>query len=110
TRAGSGNPLVTQASISSGSATSTFNVRYTDTTAGTFSLSLTDATTGTGYTPLTTGTGSVTVNPAVDNKLVFGVQPSNTVAGVAISPAVTVRILDQFNNLTNSTATVTMAI
>src|SRR5206468_2277797 len=36
-------------------------------------------------------------------------QPTNTTAGAAISPAVTVQILDQFNNLTTSTAAVTLS-
>src|SRR5262249_47759483 len=35
-------------------------------------------------------------------------QPTNTTAGAAITPAVTVQLLDQFNNLTGSTATVTL--
>src|SRR5262249_8667074 len=33
------------------------------------------------------------------NHLMFGVQPTNTTAGVAISPAVTVRVVDEFNQL-----------
>jgi len=60
------------------------------------------------------GSGSATFaltnTAAAANKLAFGQQPSNTVAGVAISPAPTVRILDQFGNLTSSTASVTIAI
>src|SRR3989441_329437 len=51
-----------------------------------------------------------TVNPAAANKLSFNQQPTNTVAGVSISPAVTVRIEDQFGNLTSSTANVSIAI
>ena len=35
-------------------------------------------------------------------KLAFGQQPTTTVAGVSISPAVTVRVLDQFNNLVST--------
>ena len=42
--------------------------------------------------------------------MVFSVQPTNAVAGATISPAVTVRILDQFGNLTASTANVTLAL
>src|SRR5207244_1900567 len=46
---------------------------------------------------------SFNITSATGNHLVFGVQPSNnTVAGTAINPAVTVRVLDQFNNLVNS--------
>ncbi len=73
--------------------------------------------TGTGYTLQATSSGltSVTSNgfnitPAVASKLVFGVQPSNTTAGVAISPAVSVQVQDQFGNLTTSTAAVGIAI
>ncbi len=42
--------------------------------------------------------------------LAFDVQPTNSVAGVAISPAVTVRILDSNGVQTNSTANVTLVI
>ena len=55
---------------------------------------------------------SFTVTPAAANQLVFGVQPSNTTAGAAITPAVTVKIEDQFGNLvsTDSSDTVTVGI
>ena len=44
-------------------------------------------------------------------KLVFGQQPTSAVAGVAISPAVTVRILDAGNNLvTSASNSISMAI
>src|SRR5205085_2714807 len=44
-------------------------------------------------------------------KLGFTVQPSTAVAGVAISPAVTVAVQDQFGNtVTTSTANVTVAL
>src|SRR5262249_16940864 len=39
-----------------------------------------------------------------------GQQPTNTPAGTTISPAVTVRIVDPYNNLTNSTASVSLAM
>src|SRR5262249_542315 len=42
---------------------------------------------------------SFTVNPAAANHLNFSVQPANTAAGAAISPAVKVRVVDQFGNL-----------
>lgn len=57
-----------------------------------------------------TGSTSITVNPAAANKLVFSQQPTSTAAGVAISAAPTVRIEDQFGNLTTSTAGVTLAV
>src|SRR5205823_9571831 len=50
------------------------------------------------------------ITPAAASKLVFGIQPSNTTAGVAISPAVTVQVQDQFGNPTASTAAVGIAI
>src|SRR5262249_14394038 len=61
---------------------------------------------GTGFT-LTAGDGGLggatsngfSVTPAAANHLAFGQQPTNTAAGATISPAVTVRVLDQFGNL-----------
>src|SRR5205814_2050388 len=51
------------------------------------------------------------ISVAAANHLVFGVQPTSAVAGVAISPAVTVRVFDQFDNLvTTDTSNVTVAI
>src|SRR5262249_28137473 len=55
--------------------------------------------------------GTFDITPAAAHHLAFGVQPSNTVAGALISPAVTVRVLDQFDNLvTGDTSNVTVAI
>jgi hypothetical protein len=59
---------------------------------------------------LTSATQIETITAATANKLAFGQQPSNEVAGVSISPSPTVQIQDQFGNLTPSTASVTMAI
>jgi hypothetical protein len=54
---------------------------------------------------------SFTIKPAAADHLAFGVQPSNSTAGVAISPAVTVKVLDRFGNLaTGDTSSLTMAI
>lgn len=74
--------------------------------------------TGVGYTltaastGLTTATGTAfNVTPGAANKLAFGATlPASVVAGVAIAPAITVRILDANDNLTTSTATVGIAI
>jgi hypothetical protein len=52
---------------------------------------------------------SFTITAAAANKLTYQVQPTNTVAGVAVTPAVKVEIDDQFGNLTASTASVTVA-
>ena len=52
-----------------------------------------------------------TISPDVVAKLVFITQPKPTVAGKAISPAVSVQVRDQFDNLlTANTSTVTMVI
>src|SRR5205823_4384413 len=73
---------------------------------------------GTGYT-LTASDGSLggatsagfNITPAAADHLAFGVQPTNTVAGVAITPAITVQVLDQFGNIvTTDTSNVIMAI
>src|SRR5438874_8828238 len=51
------------------------------------------------------------VSAAAANRLAFGQQPSNTVAGTSISPAVTINVQDSFGNtVTSSTASVTLAI
>jgi ELWxxDGT repeat protein len=76
-------------------------------TAGSQTVSATDR----GASSIT-DTATVAINPAAADHLLFFQQPSDTVAGQPISPAVTVEILDQFNNvLTNdSTDTVTLAL
>ena len=63
-------------------------------------------------TPTVTGTsGQIAVSAAAADHLAYAQAPSNTTAGVAISPAVTVRILDAFNNIaTTNTSNVTLAI
>ena len=87
-----------------------------DNGAHTFSVTLKTApsqTVSVNDTTTLTATGtsdSVAVTAAAASKVAFGQQPTNTVAGVAISPAVTARILDAFDNLTTSTANVTVAI
>src|SRR5206468_4137227 len=64
------------------------------TTAGTSNRTLT-ASDG----ALTGATSSTfTVNAAAASKLAFGVQPTTTTAGNAITPAVTVIVQDQFSN------------
>ncbi len=61
-----------------------------------------------GMTGATSSTFTVTAGPA--SKLAFGAQPSTTSIGAAITPAVTVNILDAVGNPTTSTAAVTVAI
>jgi hypothetical protein len=59
---------------------------------------------------LTSVTGSpFTIAAGPASKLSFGQQPTNAGLGVALSPAPTVQLLDANNNLTNSTATVSVA-
>src|SRR5207249_11232196 len=58
-----------------------------------------------------TVSSAFTTPPATPDHLVFGVQPTTAKAGVAISPAVTVQVLDRFGNLvTGDTSNVTVAI
>jgi hypothetical protein len=52
---------------------------------------------------------SFTISPSSPAKLAFGTQPSNAAAGVALSPAVTLQVWDQYGNVvTGSSATVTI--
>src|SRR5437016_2959244 len=81
-----------------------------------FDLSLNK--TGTGYTltASASGLGPVTsiafdITPGTASQLAFSVQPSNTVAGAAISPAVQVSALDPAGNLVPGfTGDVTMSL
>ncbi|MGQ0629724.1 MAG: beta strand repeat-containing protein [Sporichthyaceae bacterium] len=59
---------------------------------------------------LTSATLAGAITPAAASQLQFGQQPTNTGDGGAITPDVTARILDQFGNLTASTASVSIAI
>src|SRR5947208_4399474 len=53
----------------------------------------------------------VVVSAAAANKLAFGVQPTNTTGGSAISPTVTVEVQDQFGNVvTTDSSNVTISI
>src|SRR5207237_187398 len=54
---------------------------------------------------------SFTVKPDVPNQLAFTQQPSDTTAGQAVSPAVTVAVEDQFGNLeTGGASSVAMTL
>jgi hypothetical protein len=76
-------------------------------TAGSQTLTVTDTSNGS-----ITGAATVTVSAAAASKLVFGQQPTNATPGAAITPAVTVRVLDAYGNLvsTDNADQVTMAI
>ncbi|HVE82255.1 MAG TPA: Ig-like domain-containing protein, partial [Myxococcales bacterium] len=57
------------------------------------------------------GSGTFDVSHAPGTHLVFGGQPSSAVAGQAISPAVTIQVMDDFGNAdTTFTGTVTVAL
>jgi hypothetical protein len=61
---------------------------------------------------LTVGTSSmVVVNPGAPVRLVYLHQPSNGIAGTAISPAVAVELVDRFRNIaTNDNTNVTLSV
>src|SRR5205807_295523 len=71
---------------------------------------------GTGYTLTATGAGSTTsaafnITPAAATALVFSVEPTNTVAGAAITPAVQITAQDgNGNTATGFTGNITVAI
>jgi hypothetical protein len=85
----------------------TFTNGVTLKTAGSQAVTATDTVTST-----ITGSASVSVSPAAASQLVFGQQPTNTVANATISPAPTVKVEDAFGNLEtgDNTDAVTMAI
>ncbi|MCX6876323.1 MAG: hypothetical protein NTW21_21320 [Verrucomicrobia bacterium] len=56
-----------------------------------------------------TGTSTFDVDPGAADHLAFGVQPRNTAPGAAISPAVTVKVLDANGNTVNDTRSVTIS-
>lgn len=74
--------------------------------------------TGTGYTlaasAATVANGATStgfgISPGAPTKLNFGQQPSNVQGNVALAPAVTVVITDQYDNATPATNSVTLAI
>jgi hypothetical protein len=94
----------TRATVNGGVAT--FSNLILD-SAGTFTLTE-DATGG------LTGadSNSFTIYPIAPDHLAFGVQPSDTTAGVAIRPAVQVEVLDKYGNLvsTDNTDQVTLSV
>jgi alpha-tubulin suppressor-like RCC1 family protein len=63
-------------------------------------------------TAQTTGTsGSIQIAPTAPVALAFGQQPAPTVAGQPITPAVTVKVVDQFGNVvTTSGASITVSL
>jgi hypothetical protein len=78
-------------------------VYYGDTAAGT--PTVTAAASG-----LAPATQQMTISANVAAKLVFGQQPTTTAQNATITPAVTARVLDQYNNPTAAGTQVTIAI
>jgi hypothetical protein len=83
------------------------NYTFTAADGGTHTFTLTLKSAGTQSVTATdtagaTGSASVVVTPGVVAKLAFGTQPTNALVGKAISPAVTVRVLDALGNLVTS--------
>ncbi len=90
------------------------NTVYTATLTGLHSGNLTvgaNLTVSASLTPITSTAASLTVNAATATQLVFHTQPTNTVAGSSISPAVVVYAEDANGNIdTTYTSAVTLAI
>ena len=103
TNPGSGtlSGTTTVAAVAGSATFSTLNI---DKAGTSYTLSATSGV----LTSATSNTFNITAGAAA--KLAVITQPTNTVAGVAISPAVTVQIQDAAGNLTTSTAGVVMAI
>jgi hypothetical protein len=86
--------------------TGTFSATFTK--AGSQSLTATD----TADSAMTGTESGITVNPAAATHLAFGQQPTNATAGSAITPAVTVQLLDAYNNVvtTDNTDQVSLSL
>src|SRR5207302_277325 len=74
-------------------------------TAGSQTVTATDSVTAS----INGTSNAVTVNPAAPATAAFVQEPTNTTAGVSISPAVTVHVQDAFaNNVPSSNVTITI--
>jgi len=93
--------------VSGDSGAHTFTSKVTFKTAGTEVLTVTDTTNGS-----LSGSLNIQVNAGAATHLVFMQQPTAAGIGSVINPAVTVRLLDQFNNLVSgdNTDKVTLSI
>jgi CSLREA domain-containing protein/uncharacterized repeat protein (TIGR01451 family) len=113
TAGGSGNISDTVNLPAGGSTTYTAVCAISGSASGTLVNTATVAAPG-GVTDPTPGNNSSTDSNNLvagpPTQLAFGQQPVNTAGGATITPSPTVRILDQFGNLTTSTANVTIAI
>jgi hypothetical protein len=74
--------------------------------AGNDTLTATD-----GTVPVSSQSSSFTISPAAAYQVAFGQQPTDTVAGVAMSPGVTVDVEDMYGNIvTNDSSTVSLVL
>jgi hypothetical protein len=97
----SGGATVT---VAASAGTATFNTLNVDSAGTLYTLSATSGV----LTGATSNTFNINVGAA--SKLAFGVQPISENSATSFAPAPTVRILDAGGNLTNSGASVTVAI
>jgi hypothetical protein len=93
------------------------NYTFTSADSGSHAFSVTLKTVGSQTVTATdtsnasiTGAATVTVSAAAASKLVFGQQPTTATPGTAITPAVTVRVLDAYGNLVSSDNTDVVAL
>jgi hypothetical protein len=77
---------------SANNGTATFN-NVTLATAGSQTITATDVSNA------ISGSATVVVSPGAAGQLVYGQQPSNATVGATITPAVTVKIMDNYGNL-----------
>ena len=89
------NTTVTTSATTNGAGIATATAFTANTTAGAYTVSATAS-------GATSASFTLTNNPGTAASMAFGQQPTGTSKGTTISPAVTVRILDQFGNLTGS--------
>ena len=107
------NPTYNGVNIASGQTLTNVPITFTNGVATTSNIVLTHA----GETPSFTmsyqnKTGvsnAVTINPATASQLIFGTVPSSSVTAGATWNSFTVKILDQYGNLTASTDNITVA-
>lgn len=67
---------------------------------------------GDGNYSSSTASATFVIGPGAAHRLAFGVQPASIMAGAAMNPSITVRVLDAFNNLVtgDNSTTVSLAI
>jgi hypothetical protein len=96
----SGGASISTITIGPGSSTGTFY--YADTKSGSPVITVSSG--------AVSGTQPETINGGSPNNVVFGQQPTNASLNQAITPTVTVRVQDQFNNLATGASNVAITI